>query len=172
MRISINAKTANAILRLPAIVILALLILWHFVFDNVAVYRSISLAPGTVNQRFRLNYSGDYRMGIEVERKFRHPVLQCLLGITGTELLDSSVCKDNPAVLKYSWQLTCDGSLIRTGSSDHIDGGAYTTDTMEAQFGTFEGKRGDHCHLALTFLGDASKLSVANPKLRIYIELL
>lgn len=172
MRISINAKTASVVLGVVAVVILAAPVLWHFVFNNVAVYRNISLVPGTVNQNFRINYSGDYRMGVEVERRFPHPVLQCLLGITGAELLDPSACKDNPTVLKYSWQLTCDGRLIRTGSSDHIDGGAYTSDTMEVEFGNFEGKRGDHCHLALTFLGDASKLSVAKPKLHIYIELL
>ena len=58
------------------------LFLWYFVLNNVAVYRSISLAPGTtVTQYFWVNYRGFYRLGIEADRKFPHQELQCLLGI-------------------------------------------------------------------------------------------
>lgn len=93
------------------------------------------------------------------------------MGITGPELMNPAACKENPSVLQYTWSLSCNGSTVRTGSSDKIDGGAYTTDTMEAEFASFHGKRGDHCELTLLFLRDGRKLAVANPKLHIYIEL-
>jgi hypothetical protein len=144
----------------------------HVTLDNVAVYRGISLAPGTVKQSFRPNYSGYYSMGIEVERKFPHEVLQCLMGITGPELLDPATCKENPAALQYAWSLTCNGRLVQVGSSDKIVGRAYTRDTMEAEFGSFPGRRGDRCQLTLRFLRDGRKLAVADPKLHIYIELI
>jgi hypothetical protein len=45
--------------------------LWYFVLINVAVYRSISLAPGTtVTQDFWVNYSGSYRLGLWQTGKF------------------------------------------------------------------------------------------------------
>ena len=47
------------------------LFLWYFVLINVAVYRSISLAPGTtVTQDFWVNYSGSYRLGLWQTGKF------------------------------------------------------------------------------------------------------
>jgi hypothetical protein len=164
-------KAASVIVCLVVALIIIVPFAWHVTFDNVAVHRNISLTPGIVNQDFRLNYTGSYSMGIEVERKFPHAVLQCLLGIRGAELLDPAVCKYTPAVLKYSWELSCNGRTVQIGSSDRIVGGGYTTDTIEAEFGSFAGKRGDHCHLALSFLADGSKLSVAKPKLYIHTEL-
>jgi hypothetical protein len=164
-------KTASKVLCFVAALIIILLFVWHVTFDNVAVHRNISLAPEVVNKNFRLNYTGSYSMGIEVERKFPHAVLQCLIGIRGPELLDPAVCGYTPAVLKYSWELRCAGRIVQTGTSDKIVGGRYTTDTMEAMFAYFEGKRGDHCQLALSFIQDGSKLSVANPELHIYTEL-
>jgi hypothetical protein len=50
--------------RAERLMFLAPLFVWYFVLNNVAVYRSISLAPGTVTtQDFHLNYSGYYRIG-------------------------------------------------------------------------------------------------------------
>ncbi|MGH9687902.1 MAG: hypothetical protein ACRD5K_12510 [Candidatus Acidiferrales bacterium] len=168
-------RTTKSLICIPIAVIVLLLgvpFLWHATLDNVALYRGISLAPGTVKQSFRLNYSGSYSMGIEVERKFPHAVLQCLVGISGPELLDPGTCKNNPAVLRYTWSLTCDGRLVQVGSSDKIIGGGYTKDTMEAVFGFFDGRRGDRCQLTLRFLQDGRELAVAKPKLKVYIELL
>jgi hypothetical protein len=147
------------------------LVIWHFVLNNEAVYRSISLAPGIVKQDFRLNYSGYYSMGIQVERKFPHRTLQCLLGISDFTPKDG--CKDTPAVLQYSWTLSCNGGrMTQSGSSEKIIGGAYTKDTMEAEFGGFQGKWGERCRLEMNFFQDArGTLSGANPKLHIYTEL-
>jgi hypothetical protein len=150
--------------------LVAPLFLWYFVLNNVAVYRNISLAPGTVIvQNFHLNYSGYYRMGIQVERKFPHRELQCLLGIN--DWLGPKDCKD--ISLRYSWALSCDGGkMTRSGSSEKLDvGGAYARDWMETQFGGFEGKRWERCELKINFLGGGEGLSGASPKLRIYTEL-
>jgi hypothetical protein len=111
-------------------------------------------------------------MGIEVRRKFPHPVLQCLLGIKGSELEDSTLCKDNPPVLKYSWMVSCDSGLAQAGTSDKIIGGVYANEAIEVQFGDFAGRRGDHCSLTLNFREDGRKLSGADPRLRIMTELL
>ncbi len=95
------------------------LFLWYFVLDNVAVYRSISVAPGTViTQNFHLNYSGYYRIGIQAERKFPHRELQCLLGIN--DWLGPKDCKD--VSLRYAWTLSCGGGkMMRSGSSEKLD---------------------------------------------------
>jgi hypothetical protein len=167
-----TAKGLIYILVAVTVVLLGVAFLWHVTLNNVAVYRGISLARGTVKQSFRLNYTGPYSMGIEVQRKFPHALLQCLMGIKGPELLDPATCKENPAVLRYVWSLTCNGRAVQVGSSDKIVGGAYTRETMEAEFGSFDGRRGDRCQLTLRFLRDGRKLAAANPKLKVYIELL
>jgi hypothetical protein len=96
-----------AVKRAASVVLYALLLCvllglsgWYFFLNNVAVYRSISLAPGTtVTQSFWANYSGFYRLGIVAERKLPHRELQCLLGIN-----DSYGVKDcNETRLRYSW---------------------------------------------------------------------
>lgn len=143
---------------------LAPLFVWYFVLNNVAVYRSISLAPGTVTtQDFHLNYSGYYRMGIQAERKLPHGQVEGSLGLEKVE--------DTPA-LRYSWTLSCDGGkMTLSGSSEKIVGGAYARDWVETQFGGFEGKHWERCQLKIHFLGGGEGLSGANPKLRVYIEL-
>jgi hypothetical protein len=95
------------------------LLLWYFILNNVAVYRTISPAPGTVTQNFWLNYSGYYRLGIQAERKGPHGQIECSLGL-------EKGCEDTP-VLRYSWALSCDGGrMTRSGTWEKLDvGGAY-----------------------------------------------
>jgi hypothetical protein len=145
------------------------LFLWYFVLNNVAVYRSISLAPGTtVTQDFWVNYSGFYRLGIMADRKFPHPELQCLLGIN-----DAYGVKDcDETRLKYSWTLSCSGGKERySGTSDKIFGGAYARDWIETQFAGFDAKHWERCQLKITFTDGSPLLAGANPKLRVYTEL-
>jgi hypothetical protein len=142
---------------------------WHFALNNVAVYRSISLAPGTtVTQDFRVNYSGFYRLGIVADRKFPHRELQCLLGIN-----DSYGVKDcNETRLKYAWTLSCDGGKVKySGTSDKILGGAYENDRMATEFGGFEAKRWERCQLQINFVDGSPLLSDTNPKLSVFTEL-
>ena len=142
------------------------LLLWYFALNNVALYRTISLAPGTVTtQDFHLNYSGYYRIGIQAERRFPRGQVECSLGL-------EKGCEDTP-VLRYSWTLSCDrGRMTRSGSSEKLEvGGAYARDWVEAQFGGFEGKHWERCQLKINFLGGGEGLSGANPKLRVYTEL-
>lgn len=153
-----------------AIFVAAILVIpplaWCFVLDNVAVYRRISLTPGTsVTQDFWTNYNGVYTLGIQAERKFPHSELQCLLGIN-----DSKNCSQVP--LKYSWTLSCDGGKAKySGTSDKIIGGAYSNDWIETQFGAFEAKRWERCRLKINFAGGSEMLSQTNAKLNVYIEL-
>jgi hypothetical protein len=163
-----GARKAKLVILVTAILVL-LPLMWHLLLNNVAVYRRISLAPGTVTQDFRLNYSGYYRMGIQAERKFPRRELQCLLGIN--DWLGPKDCTDTP--LKYSWTLSCDGGkMTSSGSSEKIVGGAYAKDWMESQFGGFEGKRGQRCQLKMNIVDGSRLLSDATPKLHVYIELL
>jgi len=74
-RTTVIALSVAALLVIP-------MLAWYFVLNNVAVYRSIPLIPGTsVTQNFWTNYNGVYTLGIQAERKFPHDELQCLLGI-------------------------------------------------------------------------------------------
>jgi len=107
-------------------------------------------------------------MEIEVERKLPHETLQCLLGIR--DYVPEGQCKDIAPVLQFSWKLARDGQTIQTGSSDKIVGGSYTNDSIASEFASFQGKRGQQYTLDLDFLQDGSKLSVANPKLRIGVD--
>lgn len=152
----------TAILVIPPLV-------WYFVLDNVAVYRRISLIPGTiVTQDFWTNYNGVYTLGIQAERKFPHEELQCLLGINNS--ISPKNCSQAP--LRYSWTLSCDGGRAKySGTSDKIIGGAYANDWMETQFGAFEAKRWERCSLKINFAGGSETLSQANPKLNVYVEL-
>jgi hypothetical protein len=169
MLLPATRKTGSVVFYALLICVFLCLSLWYFVFNTEAVYHSISLAPGTVTQDFRLHYSGYYRMGIHVERKFPHRELQCLLGIN--DWLGPKDCKDAP--LRYSWTLSCGGGrMTKAGSSEKIDGGAYGNNWMETQFGSFDGRRGERCQLKLTFLEGSKLLSDASPKLHVYIVIL
>src|SRR5271156_911664 len=121
-------RAASVVLYALLLCVLLALSLWYFVLNNVAVYRSISLAPGTtITQLFWVNYSGFYRLGIEADRKFPHRELQCLLGIN--DWLGVKEC--NETRLKYAWTLSCNGGKARySGTSDKILGGAYAKDFM------------------------------------------
>lgn len=142
---------------------------WYFVLNNVAVSRRISLTPRTtLTQNFWVNYSGFYTLGIVADRKYPHRELQCLLGIN-----DAYVVKDCAEVrLKYSWTLSCSGAKeTYSGNSDKILGGAYATNWMEIQFGGFEAKHWERCHLKITVVDGSPLLADANPKLRVLTEL-
>jgi hypothetical protein len=143
--------------------------LWYFVLNNVAVYRSISLAPRTtVTQNFWANYSGFYTLGIQAQRKFPHEELQCLLGINGAYGMKD--CSETR--LRYSWVLSCNGGKVKySGTSDKIIGGAYARDSMETEFGGFEAKHWERCQLRINFVDASPLLSSTNPKLNIYTEL-
>ena len=65
MRLQKGRKTILGVLLITAFFVGPLL-LWYFVLNNVAVYRSISLAPGTtVTQDFWVNYNGFYSLGVQ-----------------------------------------------------------------------------------------------------------
>jgi hypothetical protein len=168
MRLQKERKTILGFLLITAFFVGPLL-LWYFVLNNVAVYRSISLAPSTtVTQDFWVNYNGFYRLGVQAERKFPHEELQCLLGIN--DWLGVKNC--NETRLQYSWTLTCGGGKAKySGTSEKILGGAYATDWMETEFGGFEAKRWERCRLKINFIDGSNLLSRANPKLHIYTEL-
>jgi hypothetical protein len=163
-----QSRRTNLVLLLAAIFVVPLF-LWYFVLNNVAVYRGISLAPGTtVTQDFWVNYSGFYRLGIVVDRKAPHRELQCLLGIN--DAYDVKDCDETR--LKYSWTLSCSGGKERySGTSDKIFGGAYARDWMETQFGGFQAKHWERCQLKITFTDGSPLLATANPKLRVSTEL-
>jgi len=79
--------------------LLAPLFVWYFVLNNVAVYRSISVAPGTtVTQDFWVDYSGFYRLGID-GRQETSPSLRHKRG-------------GNAAIAFYLWKITAPTSLI------------------------------------------------------------
>src|SRR6266581_2446344 len=92
-----------------------------------------------------------------------------LLGLQNS-YLQAGQCKDIAPVLNFSWKLTRDGQVVQTGSSAKIVGGSYTDLTVASEFASFEGKRGQQYTLDMDFLQDGSKLSVANPKLRIGVD--
>lgn len=144
-------------------------VLWRFVLNNVAVYGSISLTPGTtVTQDFWANYAGFYTLEIEAQRKFPHAELQCLLGIN--DWLGVKNCTETR--LKYSWALSCDaGKAQYSGTSEKILGGAYATDWIATEFGGFQAKRWERCQLKINFIDASPLLSQTNPRLRIYTEL-
>lgn len=143
--------------------------IWHATIRFVPVYKTISLAPGHLRQPFSLNFSSDYVMEIEVERKLPHETLQCLLGVEDS-YTPAGQCKDIPPALDFSWTLILNGQTVLTGSSAKIVGGSYTDATVASEFASFEGKRGQQYTLDMDFLQDGSKLSVANPKLRIGVD--
>ena len=163
-----QSQRTRVVLLLAAIFVVPLF-LWYFVLNNVAVNRSILLTPGTtLTQDFWVNYSGFYRLGIVADRKYPHRELQCLLGINDTYGVKD--CAETR--LKYSWTLSCSGAKeTYSGTSDKIFGGAYTTDWMETEFGGFEAKHWERCHLKITFADGSPLLADAHPKLRIFTEL-
>jgi hypothetical protein len=163
-----QSQRTKVVLLLAAIFVVPLF-LWYFVLNNVAVNRSISLAPGTtVTQDFWVNYRGFYRLGIVADRKYPHRELQCLLGIN-----DAYGVKDcDERRLKYSRTLSCSGAReTYSGASDKIFGGAYARDWMETEFGGFEAKHWERCHLRITIADGSPLLADANPKLRVFTEL-
>ena len=67
-------------------------------------------------------------------------------------------------------RLARDGQTVQSGSSAKIVGGDYANDTVASEFASFDGRRGQQYTLDMDFLQDGSKLSVANPKLRIGVD--
>jgi hypothetical protein len=134
----------------------------------VPVYEPIALTPGHLRRPFTLNFSGPYVMEIEAERKLPHETLQCLLGLQN-EVYDGH-CRDIASVLQFSWKLTSTGQTVQSGSSAKVVGGAYSDDTVASEFASFVGRRGQQYTLDMDFSQDGSKLSVAEPKLRIGVH--
>lgn len=144
--------------------------IWNATIKTVPVEKPISLSVGHVRESFPVNFTADYLMGIEVERKLPHGILQCLLGLDVRDYVPQGQCKNIPSVLRFNWTLAEDGRTVKSGSSDSIIGGGYTDAWVENEFGWFDGRRGRHYTLDLNILHDGSALSVANPKLRIAVH--
>jgi hypothetical protein len=163
-----TARIGLVIVTIGLLVPLAVAI-WHATINFVPVYRPIAVTPGHLQQSFTPKFSALYVMEIEAERKLPHETLQCLLGLQDSGIT-AEQCRDIPPVLGFSWRLTRNGQTVSTGSSAKIDGGAYTDATVASEFGSFEGQRGAQYTLDMDFFQDASKLSVAQPKLRIGVS--
>jgi hypothetical protein len=162
-------KTGLVLIYAVVVCVIGCVLLWYAVLNNVAVDRSISLVSGaTITQKFSVNYSGFYRLGIRAQRKFPHRELQCLLGIN--DAYGVKACSQTR--LRYVWTLDCDRGKTRySGSSDKISGGAYATDWMEVEFGAFEARHWQRCTLNLNITDASPLLSKANPKLYVFTEL-
>jgi len=168
MVLSRPAKIGLAVIAIGLLPMIVFFV-WYAHIKTVPVDKPISLSVGHIREPFSLNFtSSDYRMGIEVERKLPHETLQCLLGIK--DYVPEGQCKSIPPVLHFNWTLTQNGRILESGSSDSILGGAYTDATVENQFGSFDGKRGQRYVLDLNILQDGSALSVAKPKLVIGVS--
>jgi hypothetical protein len=144
--------------------------IWNATLKTVPVEEPISLSVGHIQESFPVNFTAEYIIAIEVERKLPHETLQCLLGLGIRDYVHEGQCKNIPSVLHFNWTLAEDGRNLKTGSSDSIIGGGYTDATVENEFGWFEGKRGRHYVLDLNILQDGSVLSVGKPKLRIGVH--
>lgn len=102
-------------------------------------------------------------MEIEVEGKFQHETLQCLLGVEDSYTPAGSA-RTSLQFLNFSWKPTRDGQTILTGSSAKIVGEGYSDATVASEVASFVGKPGQQHTLDIDFLHDGSKLSVANPR--------
>jgi hypothetical protein len=162
-------KTGLALVYASILCVIGCVLLWYILLNNVAVDRKVSLVPGTtITQKFSVNYSGFYRLGIRAQRKLPHPELQCLLGIN--DAYGVKDCKETR--LKYLWTLNCDrGKVTYSGNSDKIFGGAYASDWVEVEFGGFEAKHWQRCTLQMKITDASPLLSSTNPKLYIFTEL-
>lgn len=128
--------------------------------DFRPVDQPIPLKPGQVHKDFNVHVRTDYKMEIEVDRKFPHHQLQCMIGLAPYGQ-DSSACDGIPVVLDYSWVLNCDGHS-KSGSSDKNEGGDYGGTTMAVIFGWLDGVHSRECTLDLDMLRNATQLAVAN----------
>lgn len=156
------------VLTVVGVLVAAAVFVWYFHVRWVLVDRPVALVPGQVEVEFTPNFGGHYVAGINVQRKLQFETLQCLLG--EKNYIPASQCKDVPAVLQFSWQLSTNGHLVQQGTSDKQLLGAYAKDFIEMEFLYFEATPGQHYSLELEFTKDGRELAGTNPTLRVGVD--
>lgn len=139
--------------------------LWLRTRNTRPLYVPVLLTAGHIHvPEFRINLSGPYEIKIEAKKRIPFDTLNCLLGMSAP----SERC-DRPSVVQARWALTSNGQVIATGISDTEKGGAWATDTIDRQIGSFQGKRSRRYILDVDFIADGSALAVTDPHLVVEI---
>jgi len=121
----------------------------------------ISMARGHIRSpEFEINLGGEYWIYVDVERRFKPDVIDCLLGI------GYGGCENHPSIVRTSWQVTKSGNEV---ARDHnpIVARAGPYDRVGRTIGSFAADPSKHYVLDFDILQDASELDGGHPRLKV-----
>jgi hypothetical protein len=139
---------------------------WKKTRNFIPVNSPVSLVAGqSLTEQFQLNFDGLYLIEIEAEKSLPPDALHCLMGVWR----DARQCKDVPSAIEANWILTSGGQQIKTGGTRDSPISFDEAGTLSRVIGEFQGKAREKYQLQITFTADGSRLSPANPRLKIAV---
>jgi biopolymer transport protein ExbD len=137
---------------------------WFATRTWVPLDMPISLARGHIkSSEFGINLQGEYRIWIEVERKFDYEGVPCLLGLAFSE------CENKPSVVKAEWSVSDGAKEVANGNSEGR-GGQGGDVTMGRNLGQFAAGESRHYLLNVDVLEDGSRLDAGHPRLKVQAD--
>jgi len=122
------------------------------------------LLPGQTVSSFHLNFDGLYLIEIEAEPSMPADRLHCLLGVGA----NTAQCGGVSSVLAANWTLLSNGKELKRGGTTELHS-APQSKKVARVIGDFDGKSGTTYDLRVNFLGDATILAPANPRLKVTV---
>jgi len=131
----------------------------------------VPMHPGTISQDFTVDYDAIYTMSVQVDRNIPATTASCLLGGHKPEVDMAMACKNTPALLKFSWELSRDGQAGGTGTSAEMGNSSFTDKTLDITIVSFPARKNHKYTAELKFDQDASTLKLLPPRVRIDLDI-
>jgi hypothetical protein len=116
--------------------------------------------------KFKVNFTANYEINVDVERNLPFEQTNCLLGI---ETIYPDRCKNTNPVIKMKWHVLSGGAQIAEGNSDEVNSGGWGQ-TISRTIGRFQGEKGKEYLVIIESLHDLSILAPTNPKIKVEVH--
>ena len=132
---------------------------------------SVTQTPGTITKDFTVDYDALYTLSIQLDPSVSPDTATCLLGGERSPLHAGVNCKDTPALLGFSWQLSRDGKVVGNGTSAEMGSSSSVSGLLDVTIVSFPAHRNHRYTMALVFGKDASQLKIPSPRARVELDI-
>ena len=132
---------------------------------------AVTQTPGTITKDFTVDYDALYTLAIRLDPSVSPDTATCLLGGEKSPLYAGVDCKDTPALLGFSWQLSRDGKVVENGTSAEMGSSSSVSGPLDVTIVSFPARRNHLYTIALAFDKDANQLKIPPPRARVELDI-
>lgn len=162
-----SAKAGLTVLVLGLAIFLAVAV-WLKIVRRTLMDIPMPMHAGAVTKDFRIEYDGQmYVMAVQFDQSVSNDTARCLLGATKSERYPDLDCAKIAPLLKFSWELRCDGRVGGSGSSSEMGSVSRARGGPRVMIVGFPASKKHRYEAMLKFDRNADDLTVSPPRVQI-----